>query len=131
MDEHSELFDHTDEEAVHIALASLLYHIVSADKLESDKEKHLFSDILKEEFNLTSQQVIMLYDYARTLKTDFHEDLKTISEHLMKKPQLRMSFMEKLIHLMSLDGVSEKELVIFNDTIKVVFPELNNARSEF
>ena len=131
MNEHSELFDHKDEEAVHVALASLLYHIISVDKLESDKEKHHFSSILKEEFNLTGAQVVSLYEQVKTLKTDFHEDLKTISEHLTNNPHLRMSFMEKLIHLMSIDGVSDNELAIFNDALNVVFPELQEVRSEF
>jgi uncharacterized tellurite resistance protein B-like protein len=131
MNEHSEHFDHKDEEAVHVALASLLYHIISVDNLQSDKEKHLFSSILREEFNLNSEQVISLYDQVKTLETDFHQDLATISEHLVKNPHLKMSFMEKLIHLMSVDGITEKELVIFNDAIKVVFPEIPNADDNF
>jgi uncharacterized tellurite resistance protein B-like protein len=131
MNEHSELFDHKDEEAVHIALASLLYHIISVDNLQSDKEKHLFREILVDEFNLTERQIVTLYDHVKTLKTDFHQDLKTISEHLTNNPQLRKSFMEKLIHLMSIDGVTDKELTIFNDAIKVVFPELKGSGEGF
>jgi len=124
--EETHLFEHTEDETIHVSLASLLYHIISADNLESNKEKQVFSDILQKEFHLNEEQIGMLYQNVKTLQTDFHDDLKTINEHLIQNPHLRMIFMQKLIHLMSLDGVTDNELDIFHDAMVVVFPELND-----
>ena len=124
LEEQSKLFDHAEDEAIHIALASLLYHIISVDNLTSEKEKHKFSQILNDEFNLKPEQIASLYSYVKTLQTDIHDDLKTIKEHLKENPHIRMTLMQKLIHLMSLDGVTDGELDIFHDAMTVVFPEL-------
>lgn len=130
LDQQCQLFDNADDESIHIALASLLYHIISADKLPSEREKHKFSLILQEEFGLSNHQVLSLYQYVQTLQTDFHDDLKTIDEHLQQKPYLRMTFMQKLIQLISVDGVTNSEMDIFNDAMNVVFPELGDRDSE-
>ena len=58
----SKLFDHADDEVLHSALASVLYHIISADQHAGAKEKHEFERILKQEFDLNNEQVAHLYD---------------------------------------------------------------------
>ncbi len=126
LEKESKLFNHADEESIHIALASLLYHIINSDNLPSEREKHKFSQILREEFGLADSQVSSLYHSVKNLKTDIHTDLKTIEEHLKDKPYLRMIFMQKLIQLISIDGVTSKEMDIFYDAMKVVFPELSD-----
>jgi uncharacterized tellurite resistance protein B-like protein len=123
-EEPQKLFDHNDEQEIHIALAHLLYHIISIDNLESDREKAKFSQILKDEFDLNHEQINHLYHYVEKLNTDFHNDLNTINSHLLNNPHLRMEFMQKLIHMMSLDGVKNAELDVFYEAMKVIFPEL-------
>ncbi|TQV77422.1 hypothetical protein FLL45_05620 [Aliikangiella marina] len=118
------LFDHRDEEEIHVALAHLLYHIISIDKMESSREKETFCEIMREEFELNDEQIGQLYHYVESLNSDFHNDLQTINAHLVKNPHLKMAFMQKLIHMMSLDGVSNAELDVFYDAMRVVFPEL-------
>ena len=125
------LFNHPDDEALHIVLASLLYHIIAADDNESDKEKHLFSTILQSEFDVTKQQVAALYPYVKTLKTDISSDLNIINYYLKDKPILRMNLMTKLNKLMCLDGVNPKELAIFNKAMHVFFPEIKDQEDEF
>ncbi len=109
-----------------MALAHLLYHIISIDNLESDREKIKFSQIMKDEFDLNHDQVSHLYHYVESLNSDFHDDLTTINAHLVDNPHLRMEFMQKLIHMMSLDGVSSAELDVFYEAMKVIFPELRS-----
>lgn len=124
LDNESKLFNHQDDEAVHIALASLLHHIISADNLESAKEKHKFSTILKEEFNLNDEQIDHLYEHTKATSSDLKSDLQTINQHLKDKPALRMHFMEKINQLIDIDRVKESELEIFYETLHVVFPEI-------
>jgi uncharacterized tellurite resistance protein B-like protein len=121
------LFDHNDDQAIHVALAHLLYHIISIDNLESEREKSKFSQIMKDEFDLNHDQVSHLYHYVEALNSNFHDDLETINSHLVDNPHLRMEFMQKLIHMMSLDGVSNEELDVFYEAMRVIFPELRTG----
>lgn len=127
--ENSSLFDHPEQEIVHIALASLLYHIISIDERESDKEKRDFRNILADEFDLTDKQITGLYSYVKTLKSDIKIDLETIKEHLSDNPNLRMRLMSKLIHLISVGGVDTKEIETFYDAMKAIFPDIEDPRA--
>lgn len=53
----SHLFEHSDDEILHSALASVLYHVLSADQHLDVREKHEFQRILKQEFELSDDQV--------------------------------------------------------------------------
>ena len=120
----SKLFNHPEDEAVHIALASLLHHIISADNLEREKEKHKFSSILKDEFDLNENQINHLYEHTKATSSDLKSDLQVINEHLKDNPKLRMHFMEKINQLIDIDQVKESELDVFYETMHVVFPEI-------
>lgn len=125
------LFTNINDEVVHVALASLLYHVIAADQFESDKEKKLFSKILQTEFGLNSEQVGLLYSYVKPLKSDLRSDLNTLNHYLKNKPGLRMNFMKKLNQLIDIDGINSKELEIFNDAMQVFFPDIKNKQNEF
>ncbi len=131
LDNKNELFDHTDDEAVHVALASVLYHIIKADAYETHKEKHRFEEILCDEFDLSNNQISELYRYVRTLNSNLRTDLNTLNEHLQDKPTLRFSLMNRLNQLIAIDGVESKELAIFYDAMNVFFPNLTETKSEF
>ena len=124
LEKESKLFNHPEDEAIHIALASLLHHIISADNLESEKEKHKFSSILKEEFDLNDDQINHLYEHTKATSNDLKSDLQTIDEHLKSNPALRMRFMEKLNQLIDIDKVKESELDMFYETMHVIFPDI-------
>ena len=124
-------FNHTEDDTIHVALASLLYHIISADDLASDKEKHKFSSILHEEFNLSEKQVAHLYSFVTTLETDIRTDLNTVNLYLKDNPHLRMTFMSKLNQLIAVDGVKSNELGIFYDAMRVIFPEVAEKSDQF
>lgn len=122
----NKLFDHADDETIHIALASLLYRVIASDQKESDKEKHEFGEILRTEFDLNDAQIANLYKQVKQLKSNLIDDLKTIEHYLKHNPSIRMMFMKKLNHLISLDGVTSNEMDVFYEAQKVLFPELSD-----
>lgn len=124
LDKESQLFVHADSEVIHVALASLLYHIISADNVENSREKNEFRLIMANEFKLSEQQIMALYRYVKTLKSDLTSDLLTVNDYLKDNPNLRMTFMRKLNQLIGVDGVDNEELNIFYEAMKVVFPDV-------
>jgi len=122
--QESKLFEHSEDEALHSALASVLYHIVSANKQVDKREIHLFEKIMEQEFDLNKDQVDHLYQAASQSTTDWHGDLHTINHFLKSKPAVRMNFMKKLIQLVDVDGIQDDELEAFYETLHEVFPEI-------
>jgi uncharacterized tellurite resistance protein B-like protein len=120
----SRLFEHSDDEILHSALASVLYHVLRADQHLGVREKHEFQRILKQEFELDDDQVEHLYLAARGSSADLHSDLHTINFYLKQNPAVRMTFMRKLLQLIDVDGVDARELDIFYQTLHEVFPEV-------
>jgi len=124
------LFEHSDDEILHSALASVLYHLLSADRHLAVREKHEFQRILKQEFELDDDQVEHLYLAARGSSADFHSDLHTINFYLKHNPAVRMTFMRRLLQLIDADGVDARELDIFYQTLHEVFPEVKVAEGD-
>jgi len=118
------LFNKADEDVIHIDLASLLFHIISRDGIESDKEKERFCEILQTEFKVDKLQVGVLYAYVKENHRDLKEDLTIINQYLSNKPVIRMHFMDKLNQLIISDGIQEQELTLFNEVAKVIFPDV-------
>jgi len=120
----SHLFDHGDDEALHLALASVLHHTINANHHESRKEVSNFKEILQDEFNLSEDQANYLHKSVESANSDFDNDLKVINEHFKDNPMVKKLFMEKLIHLISIDGVLEDEMNDFYQALHVIFPEI-------
>jgi uncharacterized tellurite resistance protein B-like protein len=124
LEKESRLFNNPEEEVLHSALASVLYHIINADQRVGIREKHKFATILKQEFDLNDEQIDHLYEAAKSSTSDPHADLKTVSQYLKSNPALRMNFMGKLNQLVDVDGVKDAEMDIFNEALRLVFPEI-------
>lgn len=124
LDTGSSLFDHTDDESIHLAVASVLHHIVRTDQQESRREKSAFRRILKEEFKLSDDQTDYLYSATESANSDFQQDLETINFYIKDKPVIKKAFMEKLIRLISIDGVKDQELEEFYKALHTIFPEI-------
>lgn len=122
--QESLLFDHADDEVLHSALASVLYHVISADQHVDARKKHEFDRILKQEFDLDEAQIDHLYRAAKASTADLHGDLHTIDFYLKRNPAVRMTFMRKLLQLIDIDGVYPQEMDIFFETLHEVFPEV-------
>ena len=118
------LFEHPDDEVLHSSLASVLYHVMSADQHVDAREKNEFSRILKQEFDLNDEQVEHLYAAAKSSSADVHDDLHTLNFYLKRNPAMRMVFMRKLLQLIDIHGTHKEELELFFAALHEVFPEV-------
>ena len=123
------LFEHSDDELLHSALASVLYHVISADQVDARK-KHEFKRIPQQEFDLEDEQVAHLYRAARATSSDVHADLHTLNFYLKPNPAIRMTFMRNLLQLIDVEGVHPRELELFYETLHEVFPEVKDLNAE-
>ncbi len=128
--EDSKLFDHREDEFLHSALASVLYHVINADQHVDSREKHEFDRILKQEFDLGPEQVDHLYAAAKASTADLRGDLHTINFYLKHNPAVRMSFMQKLLQLVDVHGAHQGELDLFVEALHEVFPEVKEIRGD-
>ena len=127
--ERGKLFGDEDE-TVHTALASVLFHIIKADAQESAKEKARFEQIMTTEFGIDHEAVADLYHSVHTLESNLHGDLETLKAHLKDNPNVRLALMQKLNRLISLDGVDAREIAVFNEAVETMFPELARKDSD-
>jgi len=128
--DESRLFEHPEDEILHSALASVLYHVINADQHVDSKEKHEFTRILKQEFDLDDDQVEHLYQAAKGSTADVKGDLHTINFYLKHNPVMRMSFMRKLLQLVDVHGAHKGELDLFFEALHEIFPEVKEIAGE-
>ena len=126
--EEGKLFHDTDDEVLHSALASLLYHFITLDKRHGGKEKHEFDRLMKQELGLGQEQIDHLYQSAKSASSDPHDDLQIVNAHLKEYPASRLLFMQKLLQLIDAHGVHSSELRLFYETLHQVFPEVKDTR---
>ena len=127
LEESSKLFDHAESEALHSALASVLYHTVSVNKQVTEREKQMFAAMLRQECGLNDEQIQHLYETARQSTRDWREDLHTINHFLKNRPLVRMNFMQKLMRIIDIDGVQDGELAVFYETLQEIFPDIRQT----
>ncbi len=130
LQEESKLFEHRDDELLHSALASVLYHVISADRHIDAREKHAFDTIMKQELDLDETQIDHLYAAAKGSTADIHGDLHTINLYLKRNPAVRMTFMRKLLQLVDVGGAHTEELDLFFETLHEVFPEVQVTKGD-
>lgn len=128
--DQSKLFEHPEDEVLHSSLASVLYHVISADKHVDTREKHEFARILKQEFDLDDDQVAHLYAAAKSSSADVHGDLHTLNFYLKHNPAVRMTFMRKLLQLIDIHGAHKEELDLFYEALHEVFPEVREIEGD-
>lgn len=131
LEDGSHLFVDADDEALHAALASLLYHVISSDQHVGVREKREFGRIMKQEFDLTEAQIEHLYQAARASTGHPESDLHTIATHLKNIPAVRMRFMQKLLQLIDMEGARSDELKLFFDALREIFPEASEIARDF
>lgn len=128
--DESRLFKHPEDEILHSALASVLYHIISADQHVNSRERREFGRIMKQEFDLDEAQVEHLYQAAKGSTADTHGDLHTLNFYLKRNPPVRMVFMRKLLQLIDVGGAQAAELELFFEALHEVFPEVREITGD-
>jgi len=127
INEESRLFRNADDEMLHTALASLLYHFIARDERHDEREKQEFSRLMKDEFGLNEEQVEHLYQAAKSATGELRGDLLIIKSHLKGNPGIRMQFMQRLLQLINIHGAHSAELELFYETLHEIFPEVKSA----
>ncbi len=126
----SKLFEHPEDELLHSALASVLYHVINVDQHVDTREKYEFDQILQQEFDLGDEQVEHLYQAAKGSTNDVHSDLHTINFFLKHNPVMRMTFMRKLLQVVDIHGAHKAELDLFFEALHEVFPEVKEIKDD-
>ncbi len=124
LNEDSHLFTNRDDAVLHSGVAAVLYHLIAADNTITQRERHAFHHIMREEFELTEEQIEHLFRTAQESHGDPQQDLQTVSTYLKKSPTMRMAFVSKLMRLINVDGLDQKELDVLYGTLRSAFPEL-------
>ena len=127
LEEESRLFEHADDEILHGALASVLYHVINADGHVDARERQEFDRIMKQDFDLDQAQVDHLYHAAKGSTADVHGDLHTINFYLKNNPAVRMRFMQQLLQIVDVHGTHPEELAVFFEALHEVFPEVRES----
>lgn len=128
LEQQGHLFDHPGEHGLQAALASVLYHVISADQHPDARQKREFARILKQELQLGDAEVEQLYAAARASSGDLHADLHTVNFYLKRKPLVRLEFMRRLMQLIDVEGTYPQELDIFFEALHEIFPEVKDLR---
>lgn len=124
------LFNHPEDQGLQAALASVLYHVISADHVVDARKKHEFARLLKQELQLDDERVEQLYQAARASSGDLQTDLHTVNFYLKREPLVRLDFMRRLLQLIEVEGTYPEELDIFFAALHEVFPEVKDLRDE-
>lgn len=130
LEQRGRLFDHPEDHGLQAALASVLYHAISADNHPDVRKKHEFTRLLKQQLQLDDDTVEHLYQAARGSSGDLHADLHTVNFYLKREPVVRLEFMRKLLQLIDVEGVYPQELEIFFEALHEFFPEVKDLRDE-
>jgi uncharacterized tellurite resistance protein B-like protein len=130
LEQQGRLFEHPEDHGLQAALASVLYHVISADHHLDARKKHEFTRILKQELQLDDDTVEHLYQAARSSSGDLHADLHTVNFYLKPKPLVRLEFMRKLLQLIDVEGTDPNQLEIFYAALHEVFPEVKDLGDE-
>jgi uncharacterized tellurite resistance protein B-like protein len=130
LEQQGRLFDHPEDHGLRAALASVLFHVISADNHLDARKKHEFKRILKQELQLDDDTAEHLYQAARGSSGDLHADLHTVNFYLKPRPLVRLEFMRKLLQLIDVEGTDPRELEVFFEALHEVFPEVKDLRDE-
>ena len=120
------LFDHPEDPGLQAALASVLYHVISADQHLDTRKKHEFKRMLGQSLGLDDAQTEALYHAASASSGDLHGDLHTINFFLKRNPVARLDFMRRLMQLIDVEGVDSREMDIFFEALHEFFPEIRD-----
>ena len=130
LEQQGRMFDHPDNEGLQVALASVFFHALDADRHPDLRKKREFGRLLQQELGVTDEQVEHLYQTAHDSSGDLHADLHTINLYLNQNPMVRLEFMRKLMQLIDVEGVVPAEMEVFFEALHEFFPEVKDLRSE-
>jgi uncharacterized tellurite resistance protein B-like protein len=130
LEQRGRMFEHPENEALHVALASVFFHAVDAGEHPDARKKREFGRLLKQELGVDDDEVERLYRVARDATGSLRDDLHTVNHYLNQNQMVRLEFMRKLMQLIDVEGVEPQEMEIFFEALHEFFPEVKQLRDE-
>lgn len=106
------------------AFAVVIYHVISADQVETDKEKQRFNAFFKTDFGLNDEQVSQLHDEASKFNGDFETYLEVLQEKLADFPGVELRLMRALNSMMTSHKFEPREYAAFERIRDALFPKV-------
>lgn len=104
------------------AFAVVIYHTITADDIETSKEKKRFASFFKHDFGLTDEQISELHDEASRFDGDFEIYLDVLKEKIAIYPEIELKLMQTLNGMLSSHSFNEKEYAVFERIKLALFP---------
>ena len=117
------LFSEDDNPLLRTSLAALLYHVIKTDEDADVRDKKLFVRFFDEEFGLSHAQADELYREAKTMNQDFTACLQVINAELKNNAIEKKEVMAYINRIIDLHGVTDKEIQLFEEAKRVLFPD--------
>ena len=107
--------NHLDKKDITLqrAFAVVIYHVINADKVETEKEKKRFSSFFKNDFSLDDLEIDQLHREASQFDKDFDTYLDVLKEKIGAYPEVELKLMQTLNSIMVTEGFNEKEFLEF------------------
>ena len=121
--DHLGNLDHLDKQDATLkrAFAVVIYHTITADGVETDKEKERFASFFKYDFGLNDDQVSRLHDEASQFDGDFEIYLDVLKEKIAVYPEIELKLMQTLNGMLSSHSFNEKEYAVFERIKQALF----------
>ena len=105
---------------VKLSVGVLLYHIIIADKKQSQKELDRFNQLFTDRFKETDKSIGAFMDQLMRLEGTLGVHVSIIKQHLADTGQNYLSIMNTLNEMIMVDGIDDREYRVFEE-IKIKF----------
>ena len=125
------LFSEDDNPILRTSIAALLYHVIMSDNKEDSRERKLFVRFFDEEFGLSEDKAAELYREAKRMNQDYTACLQVISAELKDNAIEKKEVMEYINKIITVHGVNEEEIQLFEEAKRILFPDVIGSESSF
>lgn len=124
------LFSGDDNPLLRTSIAALLYHVIISDNEEDSRERKLFARFFSEEFGLSEDNAAELYREAKRMNQDYTTCLQVIKAELKDNALEKKEVMEYINKIITIKGVKEEEIQLFEEAKRILFPETIDSRHD-
>lgn len=117
------LFSEDDNPLLRTSIAALFYHVIILDNEDDSREIKLFTRFFDEEFGLSEDKAAELYREAKRMNQDYTACLQVINAELKDNTVEKKEVMEYLNKIITLKGVKEEEIRLFEEAKRILFPD--------
>ena len=115
--DHLDTHDHTLQRA----FAVVIYHVINADEIETEREKKRFREFFENDFGLNDLEIYKLHKEASQFDEDFDTYLDVLKEKISAYPGVEMKLMKTLNLIMVSQSFNEKEFTEFEKIRDALF----------